>query len=369
MTASSAEQAGQVARNVLRNTLRVKRGENVVIETWSETLPWAKPFVTEAREIGANPMMLYEDEQSFWDAIGSGKARQTGKVGSHEWAALAKTSAYVFFYGPSEWPRRDDLSPKKQEGVAAYNGEWYQRASKAKVRGARMHIGRTSPMSAVRWKVDLDAWREELVRASLVPPAELHRLGSRIADRLRKGKQVEVRHPNGTELSFRLGKFPVQVDDALVDDADIQAKNSMVWIPGGVVGVAIDHTSTSGTVVGNHTTYPDSGPVTGTRWRFTDGHLTDQSYDSGGDTIQSAYDKAPKKGRDQLGFFSIGLNREISHLPQMEDQELGSVSLFLGGNQFRGGTNASPFGAWSVVTGSDLLVDGKPLLRDGRPTV
>jgi len=360
------ELATKLARNVLSKTLRVRPKENVVIESWSESLPWAKPFVSEARRMGANPLMLYEDEGGFWEAVESGHARGTGRVGDHEWAALAKTAAYVFFFGPSEWPRFDALPPQKQVGVAAYNPDWYARAAKAKVRGARMYLGRTSPLAAERWKLDLDAWREEMVRASLVSPAEMNRLGTRIGARMRSGKQVEIHHPNGTELSFRLGKFPVQLDDALVDAADLKAGNNMATIPGGVVGVAIDHTSAEGSVVGNHTTYPNSGPVSGTHWSFSGGRLTDQSYESGGEALLKQFAKAPKGGKDRLGFFSVGLNPEITHLPQMEDQELGAVLLQIGGNTFRGGKNASPFGAWMVVKGADVTIDGKPVLDGGR---
>ncbi|HLM90561.1 MAG TPA: hypothetical protein VK424_00670 [Thermoplasmata archaeon] len=366
MSDSSPELATQLARNVLTNTLRVRRGENVIIETWSETLPWAKPFVTEARRIGANPLMLYEDEASFWEALETGSSRQTGRVGDHEWAALGKTSAYVFFFGPSEWPRLDTLPTKQTAGVAAYNPDWYRRAAKAKIRGARLYLGRTSQLAADRWKLNLQDWRDELVRASLVPPAEMHRMGTRIGERMRKGHLVKVSHSNGTDLSFRLGKFPSQLDDGLVDASDLKAGNNMATIPGGVVGVAIDHTSAEGTVSGNHTTYPNSGPVTGTRWKFADGHLVAQSYDSGGQPIEAAYAKAPRAGKDRLSSFSVGLNPEITNLPQMEDQELGAVALQIGGNLFRGGKNASPFGAWMVLKGADLTVDGKPLLQGGR---
>jgi leucyl aminopeptidase (aminopeptidase T) len=362
----SSETAALFARNVLTSTLRVRPGENVIIETWSATLPWAKPFVTEARRIGAHPMMLYEDEDAFWDSVNQGYSRATGRVGAHEWAALDKTAAYVFFHGPSEWPRFDDLPPKKQAGLAAYNADWYRRAAKAKVRGARIFLGRTSQLSADRWGVDLAAWREELVRASLVPPARLHALGMRVGKRLQSGKRAEVTHPNGTKLSFRLGRFPLQLDDALVDAADVKAGNTMASIPGGVVGVAVDHTSAEGTIVGNHTTYPESGPVTGAQWTFVDGHLTAQSYESGGDPIKAEFSKAPRAGRDRMSYLSIGLNPEISRLPLMEDQELGAVMFQLGGNSFRGGKNASPFGAWIVVKGADVTVDGRPLLKEGR---
>jgi leucyl aminopeptidase (aminopeptidase T) len=362
---SSSDQASKLAQNVLSNTLRIRRGENVVIETWSETLPWAKPFVAEARRMGANPLLMYEDEETFWEAVESGNARDTGRVGDHEWATLAKTSAYVFFYGPSEWPRADDLPEKKQVGVAAYNGEWYRRAAKAKIRGARIYLGRTSQLAADRWKLNLTEWREELVRASLVPPRDLARPGLKIGTRLQNGKEVRVTHSNGTDLTLRLGKFPMQLDDALVDAADLKAGNNMATIPGGVVGVAVDHTSADGTVRGNHTTYPNSGPVTGSEWTFADGHLVKQSYETGGGPIEKAYAKAPRSGKDRLGYLSIGLNPEISKLPQMEDQELGAVLLQIGGNDFRGGKNVSPFGVWTVLKGADVVVDGKPLVESG----
>ena len=369
MSDPSPELATKLARNILSNTLRVRRGENVIIETWSESLPWARPFVNEARRLGAHPMMLYEDEASYWEALEAGNSRETGRVGTHEWAALAKTSAYVFFFGPSEFPRRSSLSEKQRAGLAAYNAEWYRRAAKAKLRGARMYLGRTGQLAAERWKLDLDAWREEMLRASLVPPADMHRLGMRVGERMRRGKHVTVSHSNGTEVSFRLGKFPVQLDDALVDASDLKIGNNLATIPGGVVGVAIDHTSAEGVAISNHTTYPDSGPVSGIRWEFGDGHLTAQSYESGGEPLEAAYAKAPRKGRDRLGFFSVGLNPEISHLPQMEDQELGAVLLSIGGNTFRGGKNASPFGTWAVLTGADVAIDGKPLLEGGKIVV
>jgi leucyl aminopeptidase (aminopeptidase T) len=175
-----------------------------------------------------------------------------------------------------------------------------------------------------------------------------------------------VTHTNGTALEFRLGKFPVFLDDALVTSADIKAGNSMASLPGGVVASAIDHKSADGVLIGNHTTYPDSGPVTGHRWEFHDGHLTGQSYESGGKPILAAYGKAPRTGRDRLSAFSVGLNPEITHLPQMEDQELGALFFTIGGNTFRGGKNASPFGAWTVLTGADLSIDGKPVVVGGK---
>jgi len=354
-----------VARQVLSKTLRVRRGENVIIEAWSEALPWAVPYVNEARRLGARPLMLYEDEDAFWEALDTGVSRATGQVGDHEWRAMEESDAYVFFFGPSGWPRYDDLPDRKTAGVAAYNAEWYRRAAKAKIRGARMYLGRTSPAAAERWKVDLDAWRDALQQASLASPQRMHQLGSRISERLRRGRTVRVTHDDGTDLEFRLGRYPVQLDDGLVDEKDLRVGNNMATIPGGVVGVAIDHTSARGSVVGNHRTYPNAGPAEGIRWAFDGGALAEHSYQKGGEAFEKAYSEAPRKGRDRLSYFSVGLNPDLSGCPQMEDQELGAVLLRIGGNAFVGGKNPSPFGSWAIVTGADVSVDGRPLLKRG----
>lgn len=366
MSDSSDSLSAQVARQVLTKTLHVRRGENVTIESWSEALPWAIPFVNEARRLGAHPMMLYEDEEAFWVALRTGASRATGQVGDHEWSALQKTNAYVFFFGPAEWPKFDSLTDRQRAGLAAYNAEWYRRAAKARIRGARMYLGRTSASAAERWKVDLGAWREALQKASLASPQKMHQLGNRISRRLRVGKRVRITHDNGTDLEFRLGRFPLQLDDADVDAQDLRAGNNLATMPGGVVGVAIDHTSASGPVVGNHKVYPSSGTADGIRWTFRDGHLTDYSYVEGGAEFEKEYSAAPRKGRDRLSFFSIGLNPDLSSCPQLEDQEIGAVLLRIGGNSFVGGKNPCPFGSWLVLTGADVSVDDKPVVRNGQ---
>ncbi len=365
MAAASGSLGTRVARLVLSETLRVRRGENVTIEAWSEALPWAVPFVAEARRLGARPMMLYEDEGAFWEALESGGSRATGEVGHHEWSALRETDAYVFFFGPAEWPRYDTLPDRKTVGVAAYNSEWYRRAAKARLRGARMYLGRTSRVAAERWKVDLRAWRNALLRASLVSPERMRQLGEKVGRRLRTGDRVRVTHPNGTDLRFRLGRFPIQLDDGLVDARDLRLGNNMTTMPGGAIGVAVDHTSARGTITGNHTVYPSSGPASGLEWTFRDGHLKDYAYRQGGREFAKIYSAAPRQGRDRLGYFSIGLNSELSGCPQLEDQELGAVMVRLGGNSFAGGKNPSPFGSWLVLTGADLTVDDRPVLRKG----
>ena len=365
MDPETGDPVERMAHVVLRDTLRVRPGENVTIEAWSGSVPWARAFVAEARRLGALPMTLYEDEELFWDAASSGKLGSLGKVGDHEWAALGKTDAYVFFFGPSEWPRFENLPERVRSRVQAYNREWYRRARRAKLRGARMFVGRTSPQAADVFHVDLDRWRDELVRATLVPPATMHRVGKKIAQRLLRGRTVRISHPNGTDLTLQLKQYPVQLDDGLVDADDLRAGNNMTWMPSGVVGAAVDESFGEGRIVANRAVYLSPGPAEGGEWTLRDGRLRSFSYGRGAEHFEKPYGEAPK-GRDQPGFLSIGLNPEISMSPQMEDQELGALTFRIGGNKFSGGRNPCEFFSWLVVRGADVSVDGRPLVTGGK---
>ena len=354
----------QLARKTLVETLRVKRGENVTIETWPHTLSYATAFVYEARRIGAHPLLLLEDEPTYWKSVEDLPAPALGNVGAHEWALLSKTNAYVFFQGPSDRPRYRALPAKKLEALTAYNLEWYRRAKKARIRAARMFLSMASDSQARNFGVDAAAWRKELVEASLVDTRTMVREGRRIAAAFQQGREVTIDHTNGTHLVLRLkGRSPA-VDDGVVGPEDVAAGRNMTPIPSGVVAVAVDETFAEGVVRANRPSYLRGKAVEGGTWNFKKGRLVGFQYDSGGEEFSEPYGKAPS-GRDRPATLSVGLNPRLHHAPQMEDQERGTLCVAVGGNHWQGGSNRCPFLSWLAIGECDVRVDGKPLVVKG----
>ena len=76
MTSSPVSPATQAkfARSVLKDHLHVKSGERVIVEAWTHTLPWAVAIAREARQMGAQVLVPYEDEEAYL-GLGSGRAR------------------------------------------------------------------------------------------------------------------------------------------------------------------------------------------------------------------------------------------------------------------------------------------------------
>jgi leucyl aminopeptidase (aminopeptidase T) len=363
-----------LARNLLRRSLRLKRGENLIIETWSATLPWAQSMVLEARILGARPLLWLEDEPTYWKALKEAPASFLGRVGSHEFAALKEAHAFIFLSGPRLDGARGDPRPLRLERrEQAVDHEFFRLIQKYRVRTVRWDLGRTDETRAQRWGVPLDRWRRELIDATSFDPRALLRDGHRVALALQRGREVEITHPNGTHLRLRLaGRKPV-VDDGVLDEADVRAGNVWTVVPSGVTTVTIDETYAEGTFVGNtpavmfvqdrETPY---GPAT---WTFGEGRLAKYEFNEREEEFLRLFPKLPA-GKDRPGILSIGLNPRISSIPLLLDQERGMVNLAIGRNSFFGGKTRVPrFTAHQAVRGATLTVDGRTLVDEGRLTI
>jgi prepilin-type processing-associated H-X9-DG protein len=365
-----SEEAGppQVADSLLGTSLGVKRGENVIIETWNHTLPYASACVVEARRRGAHPILLLEDEAAYWRSIDRAPAvAGWSKVGQHEWAALAAADAYLFFPGPADMPRFRSLPSATLAALQGYNAEWHRRSQSARVRGVRCVLGYATEPQAEAWGISAATWRNQLVRGIVEPDAkELARAAGRTAQKIAKGKMLRVTAANGTDISLKLrGRRPV-VDDGIVSPEDVRRGDPMTVSPAGSVLVALDERGAEGVAIANRPSFTHYARLEGAQWEAHAGRLANYWYTDGQAAFEDRYAKAPK-GKEVVSVFSIGLNPSLPPgVPNVEDQERGAVTIGLGGNAAYGGTNRVPFFAWTVIGEATVAVDGMPLVDRGQ---
>ncbi len=370
IAAYSEPKSREMAKLILTKTLRVQAGETVAIESWDNTLPWANDFVLEARRLGASPLLLYNDEATYWKSIDVAGPARVGDVGRHEWSLLEKTNAYVFFYGPSDVLREHRIPELAHTQLNQWEERWFEIANRGGVRMARLYLGRVGDASSKLFHIDPDAWRRELVDASLVDPVAMHRNAVRLAERLRKGKTLEVRHPNGTELRLTLRHRAPRIDSGILplraSDGPRSAGNPGLLdinLPAGVVTVAVDEASGDGRFVANEPSSTVSGDQVGGVWEFRNGRLTAHSYDSGSEEFERTYQEAgPALGTPAA--IAIGLNPKIQKAPWMRDQKLGNVTFCIGGNRYWGGeTDGHGFHPFLILSEAEVRVDGRPIVQ------
>lgn len=356
------------ARNVLRQYLRVRAGERVTIECWTSTLGDANAFVLETLRLGARPLLLYQDEETYWAATTEVPAASLARLGEHRRAALERTDVFVSFLGPSDRERFHALPFKVRFRLGEYEDALYDAAAKAGARAVQMAIGRVSDASARMYGVDAGRWRAELLAATLVDPRVLKRRARLVSDRLARGSELRVRHANGTDLTLRLlGRVPNR-SDGTVARTPSRGNWSLVTLPAGVVSVSVDETSAEGVFESNIATAVGLAYGVGEfrvgRWTFEGGRLRRFRYREGQELFSEGYSHAGE-GRDRPGAISIGLNENIESSPLLEDQALGTVTFQIGRNDYLGGRTRLPWWAWLNLRGADLTVDGLPLLKSG----
>ncbi len=356
----------QFAKAVLTQNLQVRPGENVIIEGWSRMLPWAAALARETRRLKAYPLVLFEDEDGYWDSVDAREDGVLGATPAHEWAALGKTNVYIHMWNAGDRLRLEALGPTRQGKLFGWNPSWYKIATKAGLRGSRLEIGRPFPSLAKVYGVDQDSWMDQVVEASLVDPDQLRRAGTPLQRALEKGKRIRITADNGTDLTLGLAHRPARIDDGRVSKEDLRRPFGMLnLLPAGTVRVALDESVADGTLVANRTSYNDTGMSTGGRFDFRKGRLVDHHFDTGAEFFDKDYAKGGT-GRDRPGYLAIGLNPKLHNTPQLEDREAGAITVSVGNNSFfPGGKNKAKFGGIVVIAGAHVEVDGKPLRLPG----
>ncbi len=366
--AAPADRARDLARAVLRRSLGVRRGEQVTIECWTSTLPYANEMVLEALRLGARPLLLYQDEATYWAATTEVQPEHLARLGEHRRAAAERTDVLVSFFGPSDRERFHALPHRTMMKLCEQQDAMSRAAAKAGARAVDLALGRASPASASMYGVDLATWTRELIDSTLVDPRQLHRVGVRLASVLRNGRELRLTHENGTDLRLRLCRREPAVSDGLVPHQLPRSEWRPVLLPAGVVAVAVDERAGDGIFRSNVTSsvgvMDAVAELGGGEWTFHDGRLVRYRFATGQETFEQSYSRAPA-GRERLGSLSIGLNPRTELAPLLEDQGRGTVGLVLGRNDRYGGSNRVNWWSWLYLRGADLSVDGRPVLRHG----
>jgi leucyl aminopeptidase (aminopeptidase T) len=355
------------ARNIVTKYLKVRAGENTIIESWNHTMPMASAMVDEVRRVGGKVLFFYNDEDAWWRAIDRKQSRLLGKSISSEWAALKATNVYVNFWGPGDTDRIEKLPDKPGNEAFASNWPWYEVARKAGLRGVRMTAAFVTEGRAKEWGMDLAQWEEDMLRASLIDPAEIANSGAWLRKVLSSGNKVRITHANGTDLEVALAGVAPRLSDGRPHPyhKGDSPSGMLQQIPAGTLDVALDSKTAVGSFHANRRTNIWWNWHAGGKVGFADGKLTSYSFKNGEEEFVRQY-KRGTAGKDRTSVLKFGLNPAVHDVPNLETVEGGSVSLQIGRNQYLGGTNGSSFFTWFSLAGSEIAIDGTPVIRAGK---
>jgi len=357
-----------VARALVGSALALRRDEHLIVLSWNHTLPWASAVVAEARRLGARPILFLEDETAFWRGVDLARST-SGWAGLPRTvrAALREADALLYFPGPADRPRLRGLPADLLAPLLGHDDLWLAPRSRAGPRRLRCLLGYASDAAAEPLGVPGAMWRSQLLRG--ISEANYERIaetGRRAERLLANGRELRVTGDDGTDVRLRLRHRAPWLDDGRVDATDRRLGRVVATSPPGLVVVAVDERSATGTVVANRPSFLAGGRVAGGQWEIEGGRLRNYWYSEGGEAFEAEFAAAPR-GRETVGLFALGLNGALpGGVPHAEDEEEGTVTLAVGGNATYGGSNRCRFLSWITVGGATVAVDGVPLCDRGQ---
>jgi leucyl aminopeptidase (aminopeptidase T) len=312
----------KVTRKILTETLHVKKGESVTIETWDNGLPFARRALAEARAMGCRAIMVYEDEIAYVEGVRRAPKDAVGVMGRNEYGLLSGTDAYIFVPGQALGAYSRTLRDEEREVSTRYNSSWYDAATKSGLRGARLSFGYVGRDLAKFLGKEIEEVAKAQLKAALVDYDDLATSARKMASQLADGEVATLRS-RSNKLRFTL-KGELTIEDGIVDDEDRKTGNNMTYIPPGLVAKEIDPLSATGNVtLANFLT--KYGVITHAELEFREGKLIRWRSKDGAKLRQLIDVVAPEERR--LTLIGIGLNPMLEYGYGQDRFVKGSVTL------------------------------------------
>ncbi|MDV3244694.1 MAG: aminopeptidase [Nitrososphaerales archaeon] len=336
-----------VARKMLTETLRVKKGESVTVEAWNNGLGFARHAVAEARAMGCTAVMILEDERAYVNGVRRAPKDSVGLMGKNEYSLLSGTDVYIFIPGQALGVYSRTLKPEELTDSTRYNSSWYEAAEKAGLRGARLVFGYVGRDMARMLGKSVDSIVAGQLRASLVDYGEVAERASTVAARLGDDSEATL-DSGGAKLRFRF-KGELGVEDGIVDEKDIADGNNVAYLPPGLVTKQVDSESVDGSVRVSRS-LTKYGVLAGADLDFSAGQLVRwRSEDKA--MLERLLEGVPSEKR-RLSLMGIGINPRLKYGFGQDRFVRGSVTL--------GG-----LGFTAVLKKGSLSAGGGELVRQG----
>ncbi|MGI8641384.1 MAG: aminopeptidase [Pyrinomonadaceae bacterium] len=357
----------ELARRIVTQSAGVKEGEIVRISGSARDMELLENITVEVEKVGGHPLLTIGSERlakKYYAEVPEKYDSQEPKLGM----ALAKIVNVNIGVDSTETeglladvpPARFAAGAKAGQPVAA-------ESLKNKVRS--VDIGNDlypTEWRAKRFEMPLDSFAKTFWEGVNIDYANLQTIGETAKTAL-AGKEVEITHPNGTNLKFNIENRPVYISDGIISADDVQKGNLSVFLPAGEAAVTPTANSGDGKFIIEKNFF-DGKEITNLTLTFAGGKLTSLTGEGPGfEKLKANYD-AFGEGKELLGYVDIGINQNMKLAPSTKLGNwvsAGMVSVGTGNNIWANGTNTGAGGVAGHLAGATVKIDGKTVVENG----
>ncbi|TLZ52334.1 MAG: hypothetical protein E6K18_03090 [Methanobacteriota archaeon] len=357
----------RLAKSIVRESLRAKEFEPVLISCAPHTIELAEQVALECQRVGADPALWLDTDATFYGQFKNYSLDNLRKVSAHCVGLLDYVKSYVWLSGVQD---PSGMARVPQETWAAYNQGEQAHADKSvtvKTKNVGVSLGLLTRPRAKAYGFNYAAWKAQMDAAIAVNYAQMGSLGTTVGGLLEQPVGAHVTADNGTDLTFRLAgsSRSAHVNDGVISDEDLAAGNWDTGLPAGSVEIAPVEESANGTFVADSPTPQMGKRIEGLAWTFRNGHVTDYDAKKNLAIAQTGWE-SDTGAKDVLGSFTLGLNRKAKAGFLNNGIVAGAATLWIGENRSLGGTNRSTYGMASFLTSGTVEIAGKTVIDGGK---
>ncbi len=357
----------RLARAIVRESLRPKEFESVIVSTYPHTLDLAEQVALECQKAGADPFIVLDTDKLFYEQFRNYSDENLRRVSAHCVGIAEYAQSYVWLGGPKD-PGPMARVPQAKF-AAMFDGEQahYEKTLQKKPKSLGVAIGTVTRERARTYGFNYAKWKASVEAAIAVNYGQLETRGKQVADLLSQPADVRVTADNGTDLRFRLAgpSRSARVNDGVISEADLAAGDHDASLPAGSVTIAPAEESAEGTFVCD-VGIPQVGRVIeGLSWTFGHGHLKDFSAKRNLTAAQTGW-ATGTGAKDMFGMFSLGTNRKAEPGFLTNFVVSGAVTIGIGDNRELGGANESSYGFGGSLVQGTVEIGGREIIRNGK---
>lgn len=357
----------QLAQRIVTQSAGVKEGEIVLISGSVRDMELLENLVTEVQKVGGYAMLEIGSERmakrSYTDVDPKYDTKEP-KLGM----ALAKIANVTINLDAQETDNLlADIPPARLAARGKAGAPVGAEFIKNKVRN--VSVGNElypTEWRAKRFEMPLDNFSKLFWEGVNIDYTNLQATGEKARTAL-TGKELEITHPNGTNLKLTIEGKPAYISDGIISADDVAKGNLDVYLPAGEAAVIPAANSGSGKFI-IEKDYFQGKEVRNLTLTFENGKLVSMFGEGDGfEDLKKRYD-AEGEGKDILAFVDIGINPNYVLSPGSKLGNwvsAGMVTVGSGNNTWAGGTNNATGGVDGHLAGATVKIDGKTIVENG----
>ncbi|HSK71012.1 MAG TPA: aminopeptidase [Pyrinomonadaceae bacterium] len=357
----------ELARRIVTQSAGVKEGEIVLVSGGIRDMQLLEDIVIEVEKVGGQPLLSIGSERMakrYYDEVPAKYDSSERKLGM----ALARTANVTINVENTETEGLLANVPRERLAANAKAGQPVG-AEYRKNRVRSVNVGNElypTEWRAKRFDMPLGDFSKMFWEGVNIDYTNLQATGEKARTAL-TGKEVEITHPNGTNLKMNIENRPVYISDGIISEDDVQKGNLAVYLPAGEAAVTPAPNSGDGKFV-IEKQYFEGKEVNNLTLTFAGGKLTEMTGEGPGfEAMKADYDAYPE-GKELLGFFDIGLNENMKFPANTKTGNwvsAGMVTVGTGNNTWANGTNNVSGGVFGHLSGATVKIDGRTIVENG----